>query len=127
MLQVNSTLKELCLSKHEITDTGAEWLCRTLKENTSLTLLNLSWCVRDTCLTTHVYCGHQMFVTCSNRLSRDGAKHLSGLLQLNTPLSQLDISFNRIEDEGMKYISSALASNASLMRWSEYVTYTCTH
>jgi hypothetical protein len=42
MLQVNSTLTELKLSLHSMTDTGCEWLCRHLRENTSLTHLDVS-------------------------------------------------------------------------------------
>ena len=53
----------------------------------------------------------------SNKLSRDGARHLSVLLQVNTPLSQLNISNNRIEDEGLLHISQALATtNTNLKR-----------
>ena len=40
--QVNSTLTELKLSLHSMTDTGCEWLCSHLLENTSLTHLDLS-------------------------------------------------------------------------------------
>ena len=43
MLQVNSVLRELHLSKHGMTDTGVEWICRMLKENMALTHLDLSW------------------------------------------------------------------------------------
>ena len=41
--QVNATLQELHLSKHNITDTGMEWLCRHLHDNTALLHLNISW------------------------------------------------------------------------------------
>lgn len=112
-MQVNSTLKELHLSKHGITDTGTEWLCRMLKENSSLTLLNLSWYdTRDHSMLTEF---HVSFLhDCSNNLSRDGAQHLSGLLQLNTPLAHLDVSYNRIEDEGLQHISRGLSTNTNL-------------
>ena len=40
--QVNSTLTELKLSLHSMTDTGCEWLCSHLLENTSLTHLDVS-------------------------------------------------------------------------------------
>ncbi len=42
-LQVNCTLQELSLCKHSITDTGAEWICRHLRENTALLYLDISW------------------------------------------------------------------------------------
>ena len=41
--QVNTALRELHLSKHGMTDTGVEWICRMLKENQTLTVLDLSW------------------------------------------------------------------------------------
>ena len=41
--QVNSTLREIHLSKHGMTDTGVEWICRMLKGNKTLMLLNLGW------------------------------------------------------------------------------------
>ena len=49
--------------------------------------------------------------THSNKLSRDGALHLSALLRVNTPLTHLDISYNRIEDDGLVHLSQALASD----------------
>ena len=41
--QVNTSLQELHLSKHAITDTGVEWICRHLRDNSSLTHLDISW------------------------------------------------------------------------------------
>ena len=56
----------------------------------------------------------------SNKLSRDGARHLSVLLQYNTPLTALDIGYNRIEDEGLVHISNTLANtNHTLTRYIE--------
>ncbi len=51
--------------------------------------------------------------TCSNEFSRDGAHHLSVLLRMNPPLKELVLSFNRIEDEGLVWISQAIADNNS--------------
>ena len=52
-MQVNGTLREIHLSKHGMTDTGAEWICRMLKENKTLTLLDLSW--YDSSLSTYIH------------------------------------------------------------------------
>lgn len=45
LLQINTTLQELHLSNHGMTDTGVKWICNNLKANTSLLHLNLSWLV----------------------------------------------------------------------------------
>ena len=141
-MQVNSTLRELYLSKHAMTDTGVEWLCRMLRENTTLRCLNISWWVPLPLNCNYCRNSVSYFVNClwdresfgnamilcpvyiglfkvlitwyifydSNSLSRDGARHLSVLLQHNTPLTHLDISNNRIEDEGLVHISNVLAN-----------------
>ena len=101
-----------------MTDTGVEWICRMLRENTALKHLDLSWYVHIIII---VWVEPCLYVKknyyCSNKLSRDGARHLSVLLRVNTPLSQLNISNNRIEDEGLVHISQALATeNTNLQR-----------
>lgn len=52
----------------------------------------------------------------SNKLSRDGAGHFAKLLRENPPLQQLDLSYNRIEDEGLEWLSQALVENHNLSR-----------
>lgn len=52
----------------------------------------------------------------SNKLSRDGAGHFAKLLSENSPLQQLDLSYNRIEDEGLVWLSEALLDNTNLTR-----------
>ena len=47
----------------------------------------------------------------SNKFSRDGAHHLAGLLHLNPPMKELVLSFNRIEDEGLMWISQAITAD----------------
>lgn len=42
---MNNSLRELHLSKHQMTDTGVKWIATCLKENISLTHLDLSWLV----------------------------------------------------------------------------------
>ena len=54
----------------------------------------------------------------SNRITRDGAKHLSEYLKKDTPLKSLDLSYNRIEDDGAKYIAEALMfANSTLQKY----------
>lgn len=49
------------------------------------------------------------FYFCSNRITRDGARCLAGLLRQNDVLQILDLSFNRIEDDGAVCLSDAIA------------------
>lgn len=49
------------------------------------------------------------FIVCSNRVTRDGARHLVELLKKNPTLEVIDLSSNRIEDEGAVYLSEAVA------------------
>lgn len=39
---MNVTLKELHVCTFSMTDTGAEWICRSLKDNPSLRILAIS-------------------------------------------------------------------------------------
>lgn len=47
---------------------------------------------------------------CSNRLSCDGAFHLADVLKGNATLDVINLSFNRIQNEGAVHMSKALAS-----------------
>lgn len=51
-----------------------------------------------------------------NKLSRDGAGHFAKMLREDPPLQELDLSYNRIEDEGLVWLSQALGSNCTLTR-----------
>ncbi|NXI43397.1 LRC34 protein, partial [Galbula dea] len=87
MLQTNSSLVELHLSKHEMKTFGVERLCEGLYGNSSLRYLDLS----------------------CNKITRDDVKCLGELLKQNQTLAILDLNANRIEDEGAMYLSEALA------------------
>jgi len=111
MLEINKCLKELKLQKHGMTDYGAEMLCRFLKRNHALTKLDISWYVTINIITLY------KFDAFSNKLSRDGAGYIADLLRVNHHLRELNISFNRIEDEGIEQISKVLAqSNFTLFK-----------
>ncbi|KAE8603999.1 hypothetical protein XENTR_v10014530 [Xenopus tropicalis] len=86
MLRVNSTLQELHLSKHEITDFGVQRLCDALHENHTLKYLNLS----------------------CNKITRDGVKYLAEVLKINKTLEILDLASNRMEDDGALYLAEAI-------------------
>ncbi|XP_075426760.1 leucine-rich repeat-containing protein 34 isoform X3 [Ascaphus truei] len=86
MLKVNRSLRELHLSKHQMTDSGVEHLCKALQENFTLKYLNLS----------------------CNKITRDGVKCLAKLLETNTTLEILDLASNRMEDDGAIYLSETI-------------------
>ncbi|XP_042312466.1 leucine-rich repeat-containing protein 34 isoform X2 [Sceloporus undulatus] len=89
MLNVNSTLVELHLCKHEMKNFGVERLCDALYANTTLRYLDLS----------------------CNKITRDGVRFLGQLLERNNTLEILDLNFNRIENDGAFYLSEALTTH----------------
>ena len=46
----------------------------------------------------------------SNRITRDGVKELAKVLKRNTAIKQLDLSFNRLEDDGAMHVADAVAT-----------------
>ena len=55
-------------------------------------------------------------VVCSNRVTRDGVRHLAKVLKQNLTLEIVDLSSNRIEDEGALYLSEAIAWPGCVLR-----------
>lgn len=93
MLEVNTRLTELHITKHGMMNFGAEQLMDHLKHNTVLLHLDLS----------------------CNRISRDGIKCIADYLGTNPQLQVLNLAYNRAEDDGAKYLAEALRSNMSLL------------
>lgn len=58
------------------------------------------------------------FYFCSNRITRDGARCLAGVLTQNETLQILDLSFNRIQDDGAVCLSEAIAQKHTKLRAS---------
>ena len=92
MLQANTALKELDLSRNEIGDEGARELAKMLQANTALKELDLS----------------------GNRIEDEGACELAKMLQANTALKELDLSGNGIGDEGACELAKMLQANTAL-------------
>ena len=46
----------------------------------------------------------------SNRITRDGVKELAKVLKRNTAIKQLDLSYNRLEDDGAMHVAEAVAT-----------------
>jgi len=68
------------------------------------TSFNSSWSTHDSTFVLHCF----FFLFYSNRITRDGAKCLSDVLKQSCSLEILDLSSNRIEDDGVVYLSEAI-------------------
>ncbi|CAF0949459.1 unnamed protein product [Rotaria sordida] len=83
---------ELDLSWNEITHEGVAKLAKKLRNNTTLTALNLQ----------------------ANRIDTIGAQHLADTLQYNNTLTTLDLYNNQIGDNGAQHLADALRNNKIL-------------
>lgn len=116
MLAVNSSLLELRLGMAGITDTGVERLAEGLLLNHSLRYLDLRWYRQkqppdpETGAMIQDLRGYVALCFHSNSVSCDGARYLAKLLRRNPTLDVLDLSFNRIQDDGAVQLSAALSS-----------------
>ena len=73
-------------------DKGAIEIASALKQNNTLTLLNLN----------------------NNNISNEGAKAIAKALKKNTTLYELDLRYNNIEDTGAIEIANALKINTTV-------------
>jgi len=93
MLQFNSTLKTLDISKMQLRDEGVGIIAEDLLQyNRSLTSLTLS----------------------SNKITMEGAKAVGKLLSEGTTLAHLNLSSNQLGNEGGLVIAQALQYNSGL-------------
>ena len=90
-LMNNSTLTELNLSSNEITDEGAETLIEAIQVNTTLQSLDIS----------------------HNTIFGDG---LSSISKINSALCKLNLSSNKITDEGAMRLAEAIKVNKTLQK-----------
>ncbi|CAF3765315.1 unnamed protein product [Rotaria magnacalcarata] len=96
LLQNNTTLAKLILRNqregYSIEDVGAYYLADALKQNQTLTLLDLA----------------------GNKIGDTGAKYFADALEKNQTLTILDLESNLIQDDGMKYLLDAVKNNKTL-------------
>merc|ERR1719324_311502 len=93
MLQFNSTLKSLDISKTALRDEGIDIIAEDLlKYNRSLTSLSLN----------------------SNKITMEGAKAIGKLLSQGTTIEYLNVSSNQLNDEGGRVIAESLLYNSGL-------------
>ena len=88
----NESIKELDISRHDITNKVADIIAKALQGNVSLQNLYIS----------------------SNNISDDGAIAISECLKVNTTLKKLDISNNKITNDGIIKIAEAIKANTTL-------------
>lgn len=94
MLRNNSSLVEIHLRKHRIGDFGADWIADNLRLNRNLKILDLS----------------------CNEIDDEGCHSISlHLLQHSTPLEKLELSQNRVRDDGAFHLANALLTNKRLL------------
>ena len=93
-LKINKSLKELNMSKNEITSNGVKEIATAIRVNTILEKLNLS----------------------CNEISDDGVNFISDGLKNNNSLKEVNISRNKITSEGAQYIADAIQINTTLVK-----------
>ncbi|CAH3152027.1 unnamed protein product [Porites evermanni] len=92
VLEANTTLTNLDLSRNSVGPAGAESLATALKTNTTLTNLDLS----------------------QNNVGPAGADSLATALKTNTTLTNLDLSQNNVGPAGAESLATALKTNTTL-------------
>ncbi|CAF3972958.1 unnamed protein product [Adineta steineri] len=94
LLKDNTTLTELNLCWNQVGDRGAKYLSKGLQNNKTLTTLNLL----------------------NNQIGDKGAQYLGEALQKNKTLTKLELYENQIGDEGAQYLGEALQKNTTLTK-----------
>ena len=100
---VFSELIALNLSKNKIGNKGCSYIAESLLNNHKLEILDLS----NQSDTFQSYQG-------MNAIALEGIVSISSTLQVNKTLKYLDLSYNRIEEEGSKWLCKSLLENTSL-------------
>ena len=87
-------LKKLILCSNLLADLGCANVCRALKVNTTLSLLNLS----------------------ENGAANAAGAQLGAALERNSALEELNLAYNHLRDSGARRIGQGLARNTSVRR-----------
>ena len=94
-LRVNGVLTKVSLAKNQLGEEGTKAICEALEQNKTLKELEISG---------------EMFEK-SNIGGTAGVKHVAKLLGVNGGLTALDLSSNRLKDEGVSAVCEAIQSN----------------
>ena len=121
MLRQNASLVEIHLRKHRMADFGADWIADNVRHNRVLKVLDLSCNEIDDrgchSLSLHLLQEDTPLETLelsTNRVRDDGAFHLANALLKNTRLKALGLAHNRIGSAGLMTLFTALKHNCSL-------------
>lgn len=113
-----SKLKRLVIGANRLTSMGAEVLCLSLAKHPSLTMLDMG-----------MYLATAHMGELCNRLNDDGALHVGKLIEQNTTLRILNVSFNSMTDTGHQVLLESLKKNSTLLHLdcAEYAISTSTY
>ena len=95
-IPANGGLTKISLAGNKLGEEGTKAICEALKQNKILKELDLSG-----------YVG-------SNIGGVAGAKHVAGMLGVNSALTKLSLAWNKLKEEGTKAICEALKQNKTL-------------
>ena len=119
-IKYNKSLKEIDVSKNNISNIGLTEMASAIKSNKALQSLNVSFnsisdvgaiaiseCVKDNNVLQALNLSH-------NGISDDGAVAISECLKGNNTLQEFNMSHNKMSDKGIINIGKALKINATL-------------
>jgi Ran GTPase-activating protein (RanGAP) involved in mRNA processing and transport len=122
MLSINTNLKKLSLRKMRLRCDGIFTLTNHLVENSRLRVLDLSCNEISADGAGHIArflkseeCRLESLILAVNKVVDLGGKYLAQALSLNRSLIHIDITSNRIGDEGLARIAESLFHNQVLM------------
>ena len=98
-IRINTTLEKLDLSHNEISNDGVSFISDGLKNNNSLKEVNIS----------------------RNKITSEGAQYIADAIRINTTLVKLDLSCNTLSDDGAIAISESLQSNKGITKITEAI------
>ena len=123
MIRTNRVMQELYIGKHKIRDQGAQTIAQYLEDNASLRVLDLraneisiAGAEAFAILLMKGGCILSSLNLSRNRIQDQGAQALGVALRSCRTLVDLDIRNNKIGDTGLVAIADAMASNSAIQR-----------
>uniref|UniRef100_A0A2K5CAI1 Leucine rich repeat containing 34 n=1 Tax=Aotus nancymaae TaxID=37293 RepID=A0A2K5CAI1_AOTNA len=116
MLQINSSLEKLDLGDSDLEESTVH-VGRMLKENHCLVALHMckhdmkNSGIQQLCDALYLNSSLRYLDVSCNKITQDGMVYVADVLKSNTTLEVIDLSFNRIENAGANYLSEALTSH----------------
>jgi len=117
---INTTcISWLNLDNNELGDTGAEELAKTLKNNTKLTFLNIANNAMDSLgfiALSNALKGNKTLkslLLCGNKIEDEALKSFGPIIN-TTAITELDLSWNKISNQGLASLATGLQNNTQL-------------